>query len=51
MRYTSSDDVIPMDNYNTGEDSYMITLKFRNIGSTVINTNFALTTIYCKNIL
>ena len=32
VRYTSSDNVIPMDNYNTGEDSYMITLKFRNIG-------------------
>lgn len=48
IRYTSSDNVIPVDNYNTGDDPYIITVKFRNIGSPAVNTNFAMTTVYCK---
>ena len=48
IRYTSSDNVIPIDNYNTGEDPYIITVKFRNISSSTINTKFAMTTVYCK---
>ena len=48
IRYTSSDNIIPIDNYNTGEDPYIITVKFRNIGSPEVNTKFARSTVYCK---
>ena len=48
IRYTSSDNIIPIDNYNTGQDPYIITVKFRNIDSPAVNTKFAMTTVYCK---